>query len=151
MWPRAECFLPRWWALWTGYPLYEVTDHHGWTFHYPPTFALFMAPFANPLPDYPQPVWALPFAAAVAVWYVINAVGLFLALHVWANALESQVPVEAKGGSLQSPWTLRLGFAPGTFAVCRRRLGARTAVRSPQPAFQKPPRPRPAAQAIKSG
>jgi hypothetical protein len=36
-------------------------------------------------------------------------VGLFLALHVWANALERQVPVEAKGGSLQSPWTLRLG------------------------------------------
>src|SRR4029077_18250381 len=65
--------------------------------------------FDNLLPDYPQPVWALPFAAAVAVWYVINAVGLFLALHVWANAPERQVPVEAKGGSLQSPWTLRLG------------------------------------------
>ena len=105
----VQVFFRAGWALWTGYPLYEVTDHHGWTFHYPPTFALFMAPFANPLPDYPQPVWALPFAAAVAVWYVINAVGLFLALHVWANALERQVPVEAKGGSLQSPWTLRLG------------------------------------------
>jgi hypothetical protein len=105
----VQVFFRAGWALWTGYPLYEVTDHHGWTFYYPPTFALFMAPFANPLPDYPQPVWALPFAAAVAVWYVINAVGLFLALHVWANALERQVPVEAKGGSLQSPWTLRLG------------------------------------------
>ena len=105
----VQVFFRAGWALWTGYPLYQVTDHHGWTFHYPPTFALFMAPFANPLPDYPQPVWALPFAAAVAVWYVINAVCLFLALHVWANALERQSPVEAKGGSLQSPWTLQLG------------------------------------------
>jgi hypothetical protein len=56
----VQVFFRAGWALWTGYPLYEVTDHHGWTFHYPPTFALFMAPFANPLPDYPQPVWALP-------------------------------------------------------------------------------------------
>jgi len=40
---------------------------------------------------------------------VINAVRLFLALHVRANALERQVPVETKGGYLRSPWTLRLG------------------------------------------
>ena len=123
----VQVFFRAGWALWTGYPLYEVTDHHGWTFHYPPTFALFMAPFANPLPDYPQPVWALPFAAAVAVWYVINAVGLFLALHVWANALERQVPVEAKGGIFAEPVDAATRSAPGTFAVCRRRLGARTA------------------------
>ena len=57
----VQVFFRAGWAIWTGYPLYEVTDHHGWTYHYPPTFALFMGPFANPLPDHSRPWWALPF------------------------------------------------------------------------------------------
>ncbi len=105
----VQVFFRAGWAVWTGYPLYEVADHHGWTFHYPPTFALFMGPFANPLPGHAQPAWALPFTASVAVWYLINAVCLLLALHVWANALERHRPVQANGGLLQSPWALRLG------------------------------------------
>ncbi|MDR3420783.1 MAG: glycosyltransferase family 87 protein [Xanthobacteraceae bacterium] len=96
------------WAVWTGYPLYQVTDHHGWTYHYPPTFALFMGLFANPLPGHPQPSWALPFTASVVVWYLINAVCLLLALHVWANTLERYRPIAARPGFLQGPWLLRL-------------------------------------------
>lgn len=68
-----------------------------------------MAPFANPLPDYPQPAGRCRSPRRVAVWYVINAVRLFLARHVWANALERQVPIETKGEYLRSPWTLQLG------------------------------------------
>ena len=90
-------------AIWTGYPLYEVADHHGWTYHYPPTFALFMGPFANPLPDHPRPWWALPYPAAVAVWYLVNSACLLLALHVWANALERYRPIELRPGYLQRP------------------------------------------------
>jgi glycosyl transferase family 87 len=105
----AQVFFRAGWAIWTGYPLYNVTDHRGWTYHYPPTFALFMAPFANPMPDYPQPWWALPFPAAVAAWYLINVVCLFLALHVWASALERHRPTEAKAGFFQSHWALLLG------------------------------------------
>jgi hypothetical protein len=97
------------WAIWTGYPLYQVTDHHGWTIHYPPTFSLFMGPFANPLPGYPQPAWALPFPAAVAVWYLINAACLLLAVHVWANTLERYRPAKLRPGFLQGPWLLRIG------------------------------------------
>lgn len=105
----VQVFFRAGWAIWTGYPLYEITDHHGWTYHYPPTFALFMGPFANPLPDHAQPWWALPFPAAVVVWYFINSLCLLAALHVWANVLERYRPITAEAGYLQAPWLLRLG------------------------------------------
>jgi hypothetical protein len=105
----VQVFFRAGWAIWTGYPLYEVADHHGWTYHYPPTFALFMGPFANPLPSYPQPWWALPFPAAVAAWYLINVACLFAALHIWARAVERAAPIAAKAGYLQRPWALVIG------------------------------------------
>jgi len=106
----AQVFFRAGWAIWTGYPLYEVTDHHGWTYHYPPTFALFMGPFANPPPGHPQPVWALPYPAAVAVWYAVNAFCLIAAAHVWAGALERYRPFKVVLPVwLQGPWILRLG------------------------------------------
>jgi hypothetical protein len=105
----VRVFFRAGWAIWTGYPLYEVTDHHGWTYHYPPTFALFMGPFANPLPGHAQPWWALPFSAAVVVWYFINSLCLLLALHVWANVLERCRPIKVQAKFLQAPWLLRLG------------------------------------------
>jgi Glycosyltransferase family 87 len=105
----TQVFFRAGWAVWTGYPLYEITDHHGWTYHYPPTFALFMGPFANPPPGHPQPVWALPFPAAVVVWYLINAACLMLALHVWGNVLQRYRPIKARPGFLQGAWGLRIG------------------------------------------
>jgi hypothetical protein len=36
----TQVFFRAGWAVWTGYPLYQIADHHGWTYHYPPTFAL---------------------------------------------------------------------------------------------------------------
>jgi len=106
----AQVFFRAGWAIWTGYPLYEVIDRHGWTFHYPPTFALLMGPFANPLPGQPRPWWALPYPAAVAVWYAINVACLVFAAHVWASALERCRPFKAaQPGLLQGPWMLRLG------------------------------------------
>jgi hypothetical protein len=105
----VQVFFRAGWAIWTGYPLYQVADHHGWTYHYPPTFALFMGFFANPLPSYPQPWWALPYPAAVAVWYLINVVCLFAALHIWAKAVEGARPIEAKAGYLRRPWALVIG------------------------------------------
>jgi Glycosyltransferase family 87 len=96
----CRCSSAPGWAIWTGYPLYQVPDHHGWTYHYPPTFALFMGPFANPLPGYPQPWWALPYPAAVAVWYLINVACLLAALHLWALAVERARPIAAKAFAL---------------------------------------------------
>jgi len=98
------------WAIWTGYPLYQVTDHHGWTYHYPPTLALFMGPFADPLPGYTRPFWAFPYTAAVVVWYGLNVLCLFLSSHLWASALERYRPIAgAQQGFLHGPWLLRLG------------------------------------------
>ncbi len=105
----VQVFFRAGWAIWTGFPLYQVADHHGWTYHYPPTFALFMGPFASPLPGYPQPWWALPYPVAIVVWYVVNVLCLFAALHIWASALERVRPVYAKSGFLRGPWVLRLG------------------------------------------
>jgi hypothetical protein len=105
----VQVFFRAGWAIWTGHPLYQVFDHHGWTYHYPPTFALFMGFFANPLPGYPEPWWALPFPAGVAVWYLINVACVLAALHMWANALERARPIEAKAGYLQRPWALVFG------------------------------------------
>jgi hypothetical protein len=59
----AQVFFRAGWAIWTGIR-YEVADHHGWTYHYPPTFALFMGPFANLLPNHPHQWWVLPCPAA---------------------------------------------------------------------------------------
>jgi len=36
------------WAVRNGDNLYEVKDWHGWHYHYPPTWAILMAPLANP-------------------------------------------------------------------------------------------------------
>lgn len=96
------------WAIWTGYPLYEVYDHHGWSYHYPPTFALFMAPFADPMPGYPQPAWALPYTPAVIVWFIVNELCLIAAVHLWACALERARLGEA-AGLPKAQWWLRAG------------------------------------------
>ena len=120
------------WAVWTGYPLYEVADRHGWTYQYPPTFALFMGPFADPLPGYPQPWWALPFAAGVVVWYLINAACMLLCIHLWATALERYRFAQIGGGFLQGPVFYKTRGhparpLPGTAAFHRRRPGTRSA------------------------
>lgn len=102
----VQVFFRAGWAIWTGYPLYEVVDNHGWSYHYPPTFALFMGPFANPLPGHDQPWWALPMPAAVGVWYLLSVVCAFAAVHVWANALERHAGLAVSGSGW---WMLRLG------------------------------------------
>ena len=121
----VNVFFRAGWAVWTGYPLYQVTDQHGWTYHYPPTFALLMGPFANPLPDYLKPWWALPFPAAVVVWYLLNIVFLILAVHFWAVALERYRPFKSAakfpfGRILVEVWSC---FGGDPFY--RRRIGAR--------------------------
>jgi hypothetical protein len=105
----VNVFFRAGWAVWTGYPLYQVTDQHGWTYHYPPTFALLMGLFANPLPDYLKPSWALPFPAAVVVWYLLNIVFLILAVHFWAVALERYRPFKSAAKFLSGEFWLRFG------------------------------------------
>ncbi|MBB1091706.1 DUF2029 domain-containing protein [Rhodopseudomonas palustris] len=105
----VQVFFRAGWAVWTGYPLYEVADHHGWTYHYPPTFALLMGPFAYPLDGFPQPAWALPLKMAVAVWYAISALALLLAIDWWARALERGATPPFEQRNWNAWWMLRIG------------------------------------------
>ena len=84
----VQVFFRAAWAVWSGYPLYQVVDDHGWSYHYPPTFAILMGPFADPLPGHPGLSWALPFAASVGVFYALSIAAMLLAGHIWAKALE---------------------------------------------------------------
>jgi hypothetical protein len=68
-----------------------------------------MAPFANPIPGYPQPVWALPYTASFVIWYLLNTLCLILAVHIWASALERFQPRQALAGPFRGPSLLRLG------------------------------------------
>jgi len=104
----VQVFFRAGWAVWTGYPLYEIADHHGWTYHYPPFFALLMGPFAHPLDGVPKPAWALPLRVSVAVWYAFSAAALLVAIDWWARALERRsAPLQQSDWNAW--WMLRLG------------------------------------------
>ncbi|WP_420132001.1 glycosyltransferase family 87 protein [Rhodopseudomonas sp.] len=104
----VQVFFRAGWAVWTGYPLYEVADHHGWTYHYPPFFALLMGPFGYPLEGYPRPSWALPLQTSVAVWYAFSAALLLIAVDWWARALERDAPPLGQR-AWNAWWMLRIG------------------------------------------
>ena len=103
----VQVFFRAAWAVWTGYPLYEVTDLHGWSYHYPPVFALMMGPFADPLPGFPRPSWALPFGVSVGAFYAISIAAMLLSAHVWARAIEDHASIRFSGNR-SGWWTLRV-------------------------------------------
>jgi len=98
----VQVFFRAAWAVWSGYPLYQVVDDHGWSYHYPPTFAILMGPFADPLPGHPGLSWALPFSASVGVFYGLSVAAMVLAAHIWAKALEDHAGLTLPAG--QSGW-----------------------------------------------
>jgi hypothetical protein len=106
----AQVFFRAAWAMWTGSPLYQVTDDHGWHYLYPPVLAVLMAPFANAPPGSPALPGALPYPAALALWYLIGVVALVAAVHGMARALERHaLPETLRPGFWQQWWLLRLG------------------------------------------
>jgi len=103
------------WAVWSGDNLYGVKDWHGWHYHYPPTWAILMAPLANPpakaAPEPPKAddrtgltvPWGqavrgsryyglhqqnLRFFIIVAVWYAMSVMLCLFAAHALACVLE---------------------------------------------------------------
>ncbi len=104
----AQVFFRAGWAVWSGFPLYQVADDHSWTYHYPPTFAFLMGFFADPMPGFPKPVWSLSCRNSVLVWYTIGIAAVMLAQHVWANAVSRALgPINQ--GRWNGWWLLRLG------------------------------------------
>jgi hypothetical protein len=85
------CYTRGAWAIRAGADPYRVTDNNGWHYNYPPFLAILMAPLAEAPPG-EAPLIALPYAASVAVWYVIGLAALVLAVHWLAVAVESSLP-----------------------------------------------------------
>ena len=80
---------------------------HGWSYHYPPTFAILMGPFADPLPGYAGLSWALPFSASVGVFYALSIAAMVLTAHIWAKALEDHSGIALPDGQ-SGWWALRI-------------------------------------------
>jgi hypothetical protein len=108
----AHVFFRAAWAVRQGgASLYEVTDHHGWHYHYPPLFAILIAPLADPPPSAAAGSY-LPDWASLAVLYLINLASLAGGLHLLAGAIEAHLPAAPDAGVARRRWwLLRLGPA----------------------------------------
>lgn len=109
-------------AIWSGENPYAIPDWHGWHYQYPPALAILFLPFAEPVPLAPAALapgeartaantpWGygvpgknyyglhannIHFVFSVAAWYAISLLGILLAAHSLACALE--------GSKLRSP------------------------------------------------
>jgi len=73
-----------------GADLYNITDHHGFHYLYPPVFAILMIPLAEPPPNTPaeEQNWVLSKSARMVVHYLLNLACLFWALHLLVDCLE---------------------------------------------------------------
>lgn len=79
------------WAVKAGEDIYEVTDEHGWHYHYPPLLAAVLVPFAQP-PAGSDEAAAVPFGTVVVLWYcagvaLLAAAGPWLAGQVGTAAI----------------------------------------------------------------
>jgi hypothetical protein len=72
-----------------GADLYQITDDHGWHYHYPPLFAILMVPLADPPPGTPveQQDWILPVSARTAIVYLLNLACWFVAARLLVGCL----------------------------------------------------------------
>jgi hypothetical protein len=82
----AGVYLRAAWAARSGHDVYAVTDDNGWHYSYPPTFALFLAPLADPMPGQPRDGYP-PYWLSVALWYAFGVLCVGWAVHVLACAV----------------------------------------------------------------
>jgi alpha-1,2-mannosyltransferase len=98
------------WAIRTGRDPYQITDHNGWHYVYPPLLAILLVPLADAPPGVDR-LGLLPISVSTAIWYAFNVLCLVLAVHWLASALETTSPDETiKGRSFGGRrwWSLRL-------------------------------------------
>jgi hypothetical protein len=104
-----EVFLRAGWAVRSGADVYTILDSKGFHYHYPPLFAILMAPLADPPPG--EHGWYVPYAVSVGLWYVLSVLCLVPAVHGLASALEQSSPdpaVRAQPPGCRRWWLLRL-------------------------------------------
>src|SRR5581483_9758696 len=83
------------WAVRIGADIYLPTDDNGWHYIYPPTFAILLAPLADPYPFLGRGPY-LPFWLSVAIWYVFSTVCAGFAVHALAGAVLPGTPVGSR-------------------------------------------------------
>jgi hypothetical protein len=97
------------WAVRTGNDIYTVTDK-GWHYSYLPLLAIGLVPLADAPPE-ADASGLIPFAVSAGLWYVLNLIFLFLAVHWLASALEetcADPAVRTQPPFCRRWWALRL-------------------------------------------
>jgi len=84
-------FLRAAWAVRTGGDPYQLTDHNGWHYNYPPIFAISLTPLADPPPGISRAGY-LPIALSISLFYKINLLVLGLTIHALCRSLENLRP-----------------------------------------------------------
>ena len=74
------------WAARTGNDMYAVTCDNGWHYCYPPTFALFLMPLADPPAGFPREGY-LPYGLSVGIWIVLSYAFAFWVVHALARVV----------------------------------------------------------------
>src|SRR5262249_18739628 len=99
-------------------------DANDWHYHYPPLFAILLAPLADPPPGADR-TFALPFAVSVAVFYLLSVACLVWGVHALARAVEETIPCpdsRTRWWSLRL-WPILLGLPAITATVVRGQVG----------------------------
>jgi hypothetical protein len=81
-------FRAAWYSRLGGTELYTFQSDNNLNYHYPPTFAILLAPFAHP-PAEVASSFTMPLGVSVTLWYFLNLTFLILAVHLLASTLES--------------------------------------------------------------
>jgi hypothetical protein len=105
-----DCFLRAAWAVTVGESMYDVVSENGWHYSYPPIYAIAMLPLADP-PSRQSAAGFVPFPVAVGLFYALNIVCLFGAVHGLAGALErrsSDPEIRAQPKFCRRWWALRV-------------------------------------------
>ena len=104
-----EVFLRAGWAVRSGADVYTIIDSKGFHYHYPPLFAVLMAPLADPPPG--EHGRYIPYAVSVGLWYFLSLLCLVPAVHWLASALEEVSPdpaVRSQPRGCRRWWLLRV-------------------------------------------
>jgi alpha-1,2-mannosyltransferase len=102
-----DVFLRAAWAVRNDADLYAITSDNDWHYLYPPLYAILLTPLADP-PKNADPAGYVPYAASVAICYLISFFSLFAGAHVLAKALEDCVFADGAPAYCRRWWVLRL-------------------------------------------
>ncbi len=98
------------WAVRVHKNPYDVTDTNHWHYNYPPLLAIALYPLAD-APAGASRSGLMPYAASVAIWYVISVLAVWYGACILARALEksSQDPeVRSTPRYCRRWWALRV-------------------------------------------